>query len=208
MCPVYGVKDVPGLDPPQPIRVDANPGYAHAGVTTRSLRGPVRTALLLAATAFALLAASAHADLAAPRPNFPLEGNRLVLPAPITFKTGSAELTDESAKTVQYIAAYLADKTYISLLRIEGHSDNVGDTQRLTEQRALAVAKALVAKGVACARLLPVGFGASKPVADNASPEGRAKNRRIEAVNAALRGRAIGGLPTDGGGQVAGDPCK
>ncbi len=102
----------------------------------------------------------------------------------------------------------MADKTYISLLRIEGHSDNQGDTQLLTEKRALAVAKALAGKGVACARLLPVGFGSSKPVADNATADGRAKNRRIEAVNAQLRGRPIGGMPVDGGGKVAGDPCK
>ena len=109
------------------------------------------------------------------------------------------------------MAGYLADKTYISTLRIEGHTDDRGDAganQALSEKRALAVAKALVAKGVDCKRLLPVGFGANKPIRPNDTPEGRAQNRRMDFVNAALRGRAIGGMPVDGGGVVAGDPCR
>jgi OOP family OmpA-OmpF porin len=65
-----------------------------------------------------------------------------------------------------------------------------------------------VGHGVACSRLLPVGFGSNKPVAPNDTPDNKAKNRRISAVNAALKGRAIGGMPVDGGGHVAGDPCK
>jgi OOP family OmpA-OmpF porin len=70
------------------------------------------------------------------------------------------------------------------------------------------VARRLVADGSACKRLLPVGFGGTKPVASNATPDGKAQNRRTDFVNAELRGRAIGGLPVDGGGRVAGDPCK
>jgi OOP family OmpA-OmpF porin len=53
-----------------------------------------------------------------------------------------------------------------------------------------------------------VGFGGSKPVASNTTPEGRGQNRRVAFINAALRGRAIGGMPLDGGGKVAsGDLC-
>jgi hypothetical protein len=48
----------------------------------------------------------------------------------------------------------------------------------------------------------------TKPVADASTPEGRAANVRIDAINAALRGRLIGGMPADGGGQLAGDPCR
>ena len=96
-------------------------------------------------------------------------------------------------------------------MRIEVHSDNQGaaDTnQKLTEARALAVAKALVGRGVDCKRLVPVGFGGTKPIADNGTPDGRAANRRTEFVNAAMRGHAIGGAPAEGGGHLAGDPCK
>jgi len=53
-----------------------------------------------------------------------------------------------------------------------------------------------------------VGFGANKPVAANDTAEGRARNTRVEVAMAQLRGRAIGGMPVDGGGLVAGDPCK
>lgn len=65
----------------------------------------------------------------------------------------------------------------------------------------------VVRHGVACERLLPVGFGETKPIADNRTATGRAQNRRTEFVPVALRGKVIGGLPPDGGGQIAGDAC-
>ena len=74
--------------------------------------------------------------------------------------------------------------------------------------RSIAVAKWLVGKGVDCKRLLPVGFGQEKPIADNKTAEGREQNRRTAFVNAELRKKPIGGMPVDGGGKVAGDPCK
>lgn len=87
----------------------------------------------------------------------------------------------------------------ITTLRVENH----GDAQALTEARALAVAKALAKRGIDCHRLIAVGFGTTKPVSQDA-----AKNRRTELIPAALRGHLIGGMPADGGGKVAGDPCK
>lgn len=143
--------------------------------------------------------------------NFELQEHRLVLPAPIIFKSGTAELSPESESALQHIKAYLDAKTYISLLRIEGHTDNSTpgqDGQKLSEQRALAVVRWLIAQGIDCRRLIAVGFGSSKPIALNNTPEGKAQNRRIEVVNAALRSKAIGGMPVDGGGQIAGDPCQ
>ena len=59
-----------------------------------------------------------------------------------------------------------------------------------------------------CNRLIAVGFGSTKPVADNSTPVGKAENRRIEFVMAGLRGKAISGMPLDGGGKVAGDLCS
>jgi OOP family OmpA-OmpF porin len=65
-----------------------------------------------------------------------------------------------------------------------------------------------VALGVDCKRLLPVGFGSGKPLSDNPTPEGKAQNRRVTFINAALEGKPIGGMPVDGGGTAAGNPCK
>jgi OOP family OmpA-OmpF porin len=144
-------------------------------------------------------------------PKFDLDGNKLVLPSPVVFESGSAKLKPEADAALDHVKAYLEAKSYITTLRIENHTDNQGkpaDDQQLSEARALAVAKALVGRGVACARLLPVGFGGMKPMAPNDTPDNRAKNRRTDFVNAALRSRPIGGMPVDGGGKVAGDPCK
>ncbi|HYH96734.1 OmpA family protein [Hyalangium sp.] len=142
------------------------------------------------------------------KPSFKLEGHELVLPSPITFKSGTDTLTEESTPALEHVRAYLDAKSYISALRIEGHSDTPGeDSQTLSEKRALAVALWLVAKGVDCRRLVPVGFGNSKPVADSSTPEGKAQNRRMSFVNAALRDRPIGGMPLDAGGKLAGDAC-
>ncbi|HNC96700.1 MAG TPA: OmpA family protein [Myxococcota bacterium] len=133
-----------------------------------------------------------------------LDGNRLLLPGPVLFETGSATLKTESEASLSAVVSYLAEKSYVSTLRVEGHAED----QALSEARALAVSRWLVSKGVACSRLLPVGFGPTKPVADASTVEGRAQNVRIELVNAALMNRPIGGMPLDGGGRVAGDPCK
>lgn len=150
----------------------------------------------------------------APKPKkvtFQTEGNQLKLPGPVVFKTGSAELAPESDEVLSIVKEYLDAKPQITLLRIEGHTDSDGDdkaNQKLSEERSMSVARWLIAKGIDCKRLHPVGFGESKPIADNNTPEGKAQNRRTAFVNAALKGKPIAGLPIDGGGKYAGDPCK
>ena len=142
---------------------------------------------------------------------YKLEGNQLVLPSEISFKTGSDQLTESSEAALLHVKNYLIEKSYISTLRVEVHTDNQGDENAnllLSEKRALSIGRWLVAHGVDCKRILCVGFGDSKPVAVNSTPEGRAQNRRVAFVNAALRERAIGGMPLDGGGKVAGDLCS
>jgi OmpA-OmpF porin, OOP family len=139
-----------------------------------------------------------------------IENGKLVLDKQVTFKSGSSELTDEGKAALQSIKEFLIAKEYITKLRIEGHlgNSNAEDkNQLLTEQRSLAVAKWLVTNGIDCNRLIAVGFGSTKPVAENNNPEGKVQNRRMEFIPAELRGKAIGGMPLDGGGKVAGDPC-
>ena len=140
-----------------------------------------------------------------------LENGKLVLDNPVTFKAGSAELTDEGKEALRPVKEFLTQREYITTLRVEGHTDNSGiesDNQKLTEGRALAVCKWLVENGIDCKRLIAVGFGANKPVAANDTPINRARNRRIDFIPAALRGKAIGGMPLDGNGVVAGNPCN
>jgi len=143
---------------------------------------------------------------------YEIKDNELVVPHAVLYETGKAALLlAQSADAIAYVKGYLGDKTLISTLRIEVHTDSLGASARnqaLSEQRALEVARALVANGVDCKRLVPVGFGETKPISDNSTAEGKAKNRRTSFHNAALRGRLIGGAPADGGGKIAGDPCS
>ncbi|GAB2836143.1 OmpA family protein [Ferruginibacter profundus] len=149
--------------------------------------------------------------LTAAAQDYKLEGNEVKIEKQIVFETNAAILKPESTAALEIIKKYLDDKSYISLLRVECHTDNTGGNdanQTLSEKRALAVCKALVKMGVDCKRLLAVGFGSTKPVEDNATPAGKAANRRVSFVNAALRNHPIGGMPADGGGKVAGDSCN
>ncbi|MFI5128742.1 MAG: OmpA family protein, partial [Chitinophagales bacterium] len=121
-----------------------------------------------------------------------IENNQLVLDNPVTFKTGTNELTNEGKEALKQVKDFLVAKDYVTLLRIEGHSDNgskEADVQKLTEQRATAVCRWLVSNGIDCTRLIAVGFGSSKPVESNDTPIGKAANRRVVFALAALNGR-------------------
>jgi OOP family OmpA-OmpF porin len=141
---------------------------------------------------------------------FEMDGSRL-LTGPVAFKTGSTELLPTSTAVLDHVADYLEAKPDVTKLRIEVHTDSVGASaanQALSEGRALAIARWLVKeRHVDCTRLVATGFGSTKPIADNMTAEGRALNRRTEFVVAALRGKAIGGMPVEGGGKVSGDAC-
>jgi outer membrane protein OmpA-like peptidoglycan-associated protein len=102
----------------------------------------------------------------------------------INFDFGKATLKPDAKPVIDQILALLSANATLKLA-IEGHTDNVGGSeanQKLSEQRAQAVVAALVQGGVAADRLSAAGYGAGKPVADNTSVEGRAKNRRVELV--------------------------
>jgi OmpA-OmpF porin, OOP family len=102
----------------------------------------------------------------------------------INFDTGKADLKQDGVATVKEIATVLKTNPTLKL-GVEGHTDNVGDAasnKRLSEARAKSVTAAIVASGVDAARVSAAGFGQEKPVADNRTEEGRAKNRRVELV--------------------------
>jgi OOP family OmpA-OmpF porin len=146
-----------------------------------------------------------------PAQDYKLEGNEVKITKSVLFETGTAKLKAESMAALEIIQKYLTGKTYISLLRVECHTGNSGDAginQALTEKRAMVICRKLIELGVDCKRLIAVGFGDTKPVADNTTPAGRAENNRVSFINASLRGKVIGGMPADGGGKIAGELCN
>ena len=101
----------------------------------------------------------------------------------IQFATGTSNLTT-AAKTELNKLSEILNRDYMNIkIAIEGHTDNVGKAeinQTLSEKRAASVKTYLIGKKVDAARLSSVGYGPAQPVADNATAEGRAKNRRVE----------------------------
>jgi photosynthetic reaction center cytochrome c subunit len=100
----------------------------------------------------------------------------------LTFATGSAELTPADVRILAVAVGVLQKLNWTSGV-IEGHTDSTGTDAvnvPLSERRAETVRRYLVEKGVGDDRIVQIaGFGASRPIADNATPEGRALNRRV-----------------------------
>ncbi len=101
----------------------------------------------------------------------------------IQFATGRAEISPDSATTLAEIARLLELKKDLKL-RVEGHTDNVGNAKanlELSKKRAVAVKEYLIKTlKVTSARLTTEGYGDTKPLAPNTTDEGKAKNRRVE----------------------------
>jgi len=102
----------------------------------------------------------------------------------INFDANKAVIKDDSRPVLDQVAALLRENPALKL-SVEGHTDNTGAPERnktLSLDRAKAVVAALQAAGIDAKRLATVGWGQEKPLADNATEEGRAKNRRVELV--------------------------
>jgi len=101
------------------------------------------------------------------------------------FDTAKATIRPESDAVLQQVLTLLTSNPQLQIA-IEGHTDNAGaptfNNERLSEDRAGAVKFWLVGHGIDSARLDTAGFGDTHPVADNATEDGRAKNRRVELV--------------------------
>jgi outer membrane protein OmpA-like peptidoglycan-associated protein len=102
----------------------------------------------------------------------------------INFDTGKATMRAESKPIMAQIVEMLKGNPGL-MVSVEGHTDNVGSpasNKTLSDQRAKTVVVAIVAEGIDAKRLSALGHGQDKPVADNKTEEGRAKNRRVELV--------------------------
>ena len=110
----------------------------------------------------------------------------MIFPSVALFERRSADVTGAGEqllkKNIEEGRARFKRAIYIEVV---GHTDDVGDdryNQKLSEQRAEAVARYLVEAGIDPNKILMVGAGESAPIASNATPEGRAENRRVEVL--------------------------
>ena len=100
----------------------------------------------------------------------------------LEFETGKSVIRPSSFSSLDELAELLKKKTAFKL-NIDGHTDNVGGkvyNQKLSYNRATAVKKYLTDKGIDSSRIFSSGYGLSRPIAPNTTPEGRQKNRRVE----------------------------
>ena len=102
----------------------------------------------------------------------------------ILFDTNEATLKTETRIVLAKLAGILLIMPELNL-RVEGHTDSTGSAdhnQGLSERRALSVRDYLAQQGIAVRRTVAVGYGFDRPVADNTTSVGRAKNRRVEII--------------------------
>jgi outer membrane protein OmpA-like peptidoglycan-associated protein len=110
---------------------------------------------------------------------------KVEIPDQIQFETGRATILPRSYALLDRIAQKLKENPAIRRVRVEGHTDNQGGAdknQSLSQARADAVIDYLSRRGVDGSRLQGVGYGATRPIATNATAGGRAKNRRVEFI--------------------------
>ena len=102
----------------------------------------------------------------------------------INFDSGKSTIKKESMPVVDQIIEMMKQATDIQI-SVEGHTDNVGNNesnQKLSEARAKSVVDDIVKGGIDDLRLKSAGYGEEKPIADNKTEEGKAKNRRVELI--------------------------
>jgi len=112
----------------------------------------------------------------------PLEVNATIVLRNIFFDVNKYELKPESQVELDNVVKLMKENPTLKI-QINGHTDNVGkaaDNLSLSDNRAKAVVQYITSKGIEAAHLSSKGFGATQPVADNSTDEGRAKNRRTE----------------------------
>jgi len=106
----------------------------------------------------------------------------LNMPGNITFATDSADINSNFYRVLDDVALVL-DEFEKTLVNVDGHTDNTGSdsyNMNLSQMRANSVAQYLVSRKIMPQRLIVQGFGESRPIADNSTPQGRQLNRRVE----------------------------
>jgi OmpA-OmpF porin, OOP family len=110
--------------------------------------------------------------------------NEIVILEQVQFKTGSATILKTSDDLLMQVSMVLAEHPEIVKIEVQGHTDNRGGkkyNKKLSDRRAASVVKWLVTRGsVDQSRLMSHGYGMDEPIAENDTPEGRQKNRRVQ----------------------------
>ncbi len=128
-----------------------------------------------------LLTISGQTALSAEQTNAQVKVNEAIAGKIVEFETGSDKLTDKGKAVLDELAPVLQGST--ENLEITGNTDNKGNPKSnldLSKRRAEAVKQYLISKGMSGERFTTKGFGQEKPIADNATEEGRQRNRRID----------------------------
>jgi len=124
------------------------------------------------------------------------DGNlEITLQSNVTFNSGSYNLTSQGKKTLESIGRELANEFPNNLIRVTGHTDTdpivkspFKDNWELGSERALEVIRYLTKQGVERTRMEAASRGENAPIADNSTPEGKKRNRRVEIVVIMPRG--------------------
>ena len=114
-----------------------------------------------------------------------IAGNEIKIKRQIAFEIDSPKILTDSTGLLEEIADVINRNPRIKRIEIQGHTDNTGTREHnktLSEQRANSVRDALVSLGVEPNRLVAVGYGQDRPVAPNATPQGRERNRRTQLM--------------------------
>lgn len=114
-----------------------------------------------------------------------VKSDKIEIKDKIQFEVNKATILPQSFALMDELSDVIKKNPHIKKISIEGHASSEGDAAKnvkLSDERAKAVMKYIVDKGIEATRLSAKGFGAKKPIADNATEEGREKNRRVEFV--------------------------
>ncbi len=112
-------------------------------------------------------------------------GMVITLSGGVLFASNKSDLLPAAHRKLDEVANALTKQSPESKIVVEGHADSMGAAaynQELSQRRAESVRQYLVSRGLSGDRVVAEGFGVTRPIADNASPEGRANNRRVEIV--------------------------
>ncbi len=125
-----------------------------------------------------------RADRPAPPPaRVVLTDSNIQILDKVQFETGSDKLLPVSFPLLDQVAQVMLENEQIELIEIQGHTDSTGSAginRKLSAARAESVKRYLMDKKIAKARMTAKGYGPDVPIADNATPEGRDANRRVE----------------------------